>query len=147
MVSIATMFSSAVTALKDAKEVAKDSEDIELKEKIGTAYDTLLELKVRLYEVDDENRQLKKELEDRTKYTDPLPPFGYIYRTDDTEQKHPLCPRCYQDTPQKIGFLKAPHKASTGMFRHCPLCSSNIPEGTPTLPRISNKRVEPYWEG
>ena len=39
-VSIVTMFGSAVTALKDAKEVAKDVGDIELKEKIGTAYDT-----------------------------------------------------------------------------------------------------------
>jgi hypothetical protein len=145
-VSIVTMFGSAVTALKDAKEVAKDVGDIELKEKIGTAYDTLLELKVRLYEVDDEKRRLKRALEDQTKYTDPLPPFGYVYRTDDAEHKNPLCPRCYQNTPQKIGFLKAPHKAPTGVFRHCPVCSTNVPETTPTRPPMTNKKVTPYWE-
>jgi hypothetical protein len=52
--SIGTMLSTAVTALKDAKELSQDSKDGVLKQKIEDAYDILINLTARLLEYDEE---------------------------------------------------------------------------------------------
>jgi len=127
-IPIATMVGTVLKGLKDAKDLAKESDDLDLKEKINDAYSGLLELSNRLYEVADENRQLKTALEEQVKYTDARPPYGYFYRTDDTEFKHPLCPRCFQNRPRRIGVLGESRKASGGFFRHCTVCSGNLHE-------------------
>jgi hypothetical protein len=142
--SLGTMLSAAVTALKDAKELATDVEHVDLKEKIGAAYDTLLELKIRLYEYDEENRQLRQELESKTAYVGPLPPHSYVYQADDTERQSPLCPRCFQHQPRIISYLSGPQiTGSRRVLRKCNLCPW---VATERPGQQGDPKEKQYWE-
>lgn len=142
--SIGTMLSAAVTALKDAKDLAKDSQDGDLKEKIGAAYDKLLELRVRLYEYDEENRQLRQELETRNAFVGPVEPFSYVYRTEDTDRKSPLCPKCFQTVPRVLSYLSAQRKNGVGINRGCNQCAwLNYETRTGST---SGDRERHYWD-
>jgi hypothetical protein len=46
--TVVQVMSSAITAPKNARDLAKDSKDCELKEVIGNAFDLLLDLKERM---------------------------------------------------------------------------------------------------
>jgi hypothetical protein len=90
------LLGTAVSIIRNARDLAKDSSDHELKNVISDAYDAVLNLKEKLLDLDEENRQLKAQLSKRGSFTGPIPPFGYVYKADDTGKDHPLCPKCYQ---------------------------------------------------
>jgi hypothetical protein len=142
--SLGTMLSAAVTALKDAKELATDVEDVDLKEKIGAAYDTLLELKIRLYEYDDEVRRLRQELETQNSFVGPVEPFSYVYRAEDKERNNPLCPKCFQKVPRVVSYLSAQRDYGVGVNRGCNQCSwLNFETRTGST---GGQQVRGYWE-
>jgi hypothetical protein len=115
--SVGTLFGTAISALKEAREMAKDSKDSALKEKIGEAFESLLDLKGRLYEYDEENRKLKAEIARRDEFEGPVPPHDFVFRKGDRE--HPMCPACFNSG--KSSYLLF----ADGMGlkqRHCNLC-------------------------
>jgi|HubBroStandDraft_5_1064220.scaffolds.fasta_scaffold833991_1 hypothetical protein len=93
-IPITQMFSSTLSAINNVRDLARESSDRELKEKISEAYDGILSLKERMLTMNDEIRDLKFKLAKKAPFTDPEPPYGYIYRTDDTAKERPLCPAC-----------------------------------------------------
>ena len=144
MASLGTMLSAAVTALKDAKDLAKESQDGGLKEKIGAAYDTLLELKSRLHEYDDEVRRLSQELQTRDAFIGPVEPFSYVYRAEDNLRKSPLCPKCFQQVPRMLSYLSAPRYNGVGINRGCNQCAwANYETRTGST---TGDRERQYWE-
>jgi len=120
----AGLINNALTTLKSARELAKDTSDMELREKIGDAYDALVDLREHALAQDEEIRQLKRQIEEKAKFLGPVAPQGYYYSVDDREKQHPICPRCFQSEPQRIAFM--------GRFDHelnrrvCQLCHSAI---------------------
>jgi hypothetical protein len=120
------LLGTAVSIIKNARDLAKDSSDHELKSVISDAYDAVLNLKEKLLDLDEENRQLKAQLAKRDSFTGPVPPFGYVYKADDTRKQHPLCPKCYQENGHE-SFLTRDSDGSRS-WRRCPVCQLLIHE-------------------
>jgi hypothetical protein len=120
------LLGTAVSIIKNARDLAKDSSDHELKNVISDAYDAVLNLKEKLLDLDEENRQLKAQLAKRDSFTGPVPPFGYVYKADDRSKDHPLCPKCFQENGHE-SFLTA-HSNAYKSWRRCPVCDVVIPE-------------------
>ena len=140
----AGLVNNALSVLKSARDLAKDTSDNELKEKIGAAYEALLDLREHALAQDDEIRKLKAQLEDKATYIGPLPPHGYYYAANDAEaQQHPLCQTCFQSKPQKIGFMDDAKSWSGGVRRECKLCQETVwekPMDTATVTRVARQR-------
>ena len=128
VVSTVSLVNSAIGALKSARELAKDTSDSELKEKIGAVYETLLDLREHALAQDEEIRHLKAQLAEKTAYVGPIAPHGYFYAADDVQKEHPLCPSCYQAKPQQIGFMDDAHSWNGGVRRECKLCGKHVYE-------------------
>jgi hypothetical protein len=137
--TVVQVISSAITALKNARDLAKDSKDRELKEVIGNAFDLLLDLKERMLALDEENRDLKTQLAKKALITGPVPPFGYLYEKTDEAQQHPLCPRCYQEKLHVYTLVA--EEWDGGTMRRCPNCHWLREEDTPWRGRYSGPRA------
>jgi len=120
----AQLVATVVGTVKTARELAKDISNHELKEKIGEAYDGLLDLRQRLLDLDEENRHLKAELTKKAEIDGPNPPFGYFY--DRRHPDDPLCPQCYQSKESRISFMGPIHSWSGGLRRNCRNCGHAI---------------------
>ena len=145
VVSAAGLVNNAINVLKSARDLARDSSDSELKEKIGEVFDVLFDLRERVLTLDEENRILRAEVEAKAIYIGPVPPHGYYYASKDKAEEHPLCPTCYQSSPQKIGFLENVEPWNGGLRRVCKLCGHSIYEKPLNLtlgrvaPRVSRQ--------
>jgi hypothetical protein len=115
--TVGGLISSTISALRNARDLAKDSSDRELKEVIGDAYDGLLSLKEKTLDMDQEIRGLKEQLAQKAKFTEPTPPFGYVYRADDIHRNYPLCPTC----SLKGGYLET-ESYGPATRRSCRMC-------------------------
>lgn len=124
IIPITTVIGSVLSSLKNARDLAKDTTNSELRSEISDAYDALLDLKSRLFEMDEEIRQLKTELAKRGEIEGPRAPFGYFYRKGDHE--HPLCPKCYQSSELKVSFLTPPNPWNGGIRRDCRICGLTV---------------------
>lgn len=119
--TVVQTISSTITALKNARDLAKDSKDRELKEAIGDAFDSLLNLKERILALDEENRELKAQLAMKASFTGPVFPSGYVYAKEDVSQNHPLCPHCYQEKGHVYPLVRRNYGGETRF--HCPNCN------------------------
>ena len=108
---------SAFSSVKTALELAKKTTDRDLKSEIGSALDNVLELKVKVYELAEENRSLKERLNLKAKVAR-TSEFGYYFAEDDPD---PLCPKCYEASG-KIIHLPASKPWSGGIRRDCIEC-------------------------
>ena len=121
-IPVGQLLSSTLSALNNVRDLARDSSDRELKEKINETYDGLLSLKQRMLAMDDENRELRAKLAQKESVVGPVRPFGYIYRTEDSSHQYPLCPQCFQKEGA-ISYLTAPRLLAGGPRRECNSCS------------------------
>ena len=117
-VTVVQVVSSTIATLKNARDLAKDSKDRELKDVIGDAFDSLLDLKERMLALDEENRELKLKLAKKASFTGPLPPFGYVYKEGDT---HPFCPKCFQEKGHEYPLFSEPWDGT--VRRSCSNCA------------------------
>jgi hypothetical protein len=86
---------TTLSMLKNARDLAKESKNHELKDVISDAFDSLLDLRERMLALDEENRELKLKLAKKGSFSGPVPPFGYMYK--DGDMQHPFCPKCFQE--------------------------------------------------
>jgi hypothetical protein len=127
VVSAASLVNNAISSLKSVRELAKDTADTKLKEQISDVYDVLLDLKERTHAQDDEIRLLKAQLAAKSAYCGPIAPHGYFYfDTDEKNDNEPLCPVCFQATPQQISFMGEREDWNGGVRRRCKLNRSHI---------------------
>jgi hypothetical protein len=70
---------------KNALDVAKASSDHMLKAAISELYDSVLDVKGRVLDLDEENRRLKVEMVERGNYVGPVAPHGYYFQADRPE--------------------------------------------------------------
>ena len=144
----ASLIGTAISSAKNARDLAKETDDIKLKETVSEVYDNLLDLKARILSLDDDNRKLKAELAQKAAYIGPVPPSGYFYAESDREaMQHPVCPRCFQSSPQQIAYMTEPIPLQGGgRRRRCLLCNGAVDEvrGSSQSPRRTNL---PHWSG
>jgi hypothetical protein len=113
-----SVINSAVSSLKNAKDMAKDSTDTSLKAIISESYDAVLDLKERVLDLDEENRTLRQKLERRDSVKRDRQ-FGYYFKDGDTQD--PLCPKCYEGD-DKLVYLPHPENVGGGIRRICLHC-------------------------
>src|SRR5450755_3864314 len=86
------LINSAMDAAKKAVGIAKDLNNIELKQQLSEVYSSVPDLKIRLTELQIENDSLKNQLETKAKISfDDSSGFYFVEGL-----KSPLCPACYQ---------------------------------------------------
>jgi hypothetical protein len=108
---------SAFSSVKTALDLAKKTADRDLKSEIGSALDNVLELKVKIYELAEENRSLREQLTLKAKVARNSE-FGYYFAEGDPD---PLCPKCYEASGKSI-HLPASKPWSGGVRRDCIEC-------------------------
>jgi rubredoxin len=119
--TVVQVISATVATLRNARDLAKDSSNRELKEVIGDAFDSLLDLKERMLALDEENRELKAKLAKKASVTESLLPYGYVYKAEDSAKEHPLCPECYRKH-EAIHPLPVATPWGDGTRRRCGTC-------------------------
>ena len=133
-----------VASAKNALELAKASSDHALKGAVSELYDSLLDVKGRVLDLDEENRKLKAELARKDNVVGPDDTNGYFFKKDKPDQ--PLCPKCYQSNPSNVVFLGPLHDFNGGKRRSCRVCGFHHME-TPMRPRtIRTTRISSWGD-
>jgi len=122
----AQIVANVVGTVKAARELAKDTGNHELKKKIGYAYEGLIDLRERLFALDEENQQLKSELAKKAEIDGPVPPYGYCF--DKRNPDSPLCPKCFQAKESCVSFMGPAQEWNRGVRRDCRICGLTIYE-------------------
>ena len=117
--TVVSLINSLLGSVKTAKDLATQSKETHLKEQMIGVYDAILNVKDRVLELDEENRNLRQKLEQRAAIKR-SGEFGYFYQDGDTD---PPCPKRWQGT-YKIAHLSATKSWSSGMRRDCIQCNS-----------------------
>jgi hypothetical protein len=131
---------SAFSSVKTALDLAKKTSDRDLKSEIGSALDNVLELKVKVYELAEENRSLREQLNLKAKITR-TSQFGYYFAEGDAD---PFCPKCYEANGKLI-HLPASKPWSGGIRRDCVECRQTFWEKSMEAKPRRAVRVPGAW--
>jgi len=120
IVSTLGLVNSAIDAAKKAVGIAKDLDSLELKGQVGEVLNAVLDLKVRLLDIDEENRSLKAKLEasEHIKFD---PASGLFFKKGETI---PLCPKCFQGTEHLQVYI-SPKKSNNVSYHFCNVCRTS----------------------
>jgi hypothetical protein len=129
-----------VASAKNAVDLAKASSDHALKGAVSELYDSLLDVKARVLDLDEENRGLKAELARKDEFVGPTEPHGYFFFKERLDQ--PLCPKCLQSQPSNPVFMSPLSQRFAGTMRECLVCKWQNFEtrNQPSSPRTTRRR-------
>jgi len=114
---------SAVSAVKSAYELSKKTSDLDLKHQINNVMDSVLDLKAKVIELDEENRTLRKQLEQKENIKREHK-HGFWLKDGETQ---PLCPRCYEGENHSVVYLSsAKFTQGLGYLRRCHVCGCSF---------------------
>jgi hypothetical protein len=118
--------SGLAASAKNAVDLAKASSNNELKGALSALYDSVLDVKARVLELDEQVRGLKTQLAQRENIIGPDTRFGYFYFKN--KPNEPLCPKCYQSIPSKVVNMGPRDQRAGGIMRFCPVCNFTVTE-------------------
>jgi hypothetical protein len=118
--------SGLAASAKNAVDLAKSTSNNELKGAVSELYDSVLDVKARVLELDEEVRVLKAQLARKEEIVGPDGKFGYFYFKSKMDE--PLCPKCYQSVPSKVVNMGPRDQRAGGIMRFCPACNFNVTE-------------------
>lgn len=118
--------SGLAASAKNALDLSKASADHDLKAAVSELYNSVLEVKGRVLDLDEENRNLKAQLAQREEITGPDAEFGYFYFK--SKPREPLCPKCYQSLPSNVVNMGPRSQRAGGTMRFCPVCNFCVTE-------------------
>lgn len=136
---IVSLASSVLSGAKSAADLANLSKDRELKNKLNELLDDILQLKIKANELDEENRELRIQLEKRVSVKR-QGEFGYFFKDGDSE---PLCPKCLQSSSKEV-YLTPLQTFSGGLRRKCLVCNETFWESPARQPRA---QIQTNWMG
>jgi hypothetical protein len=113
--------SGLAASAKNAVDLAKATSNNELKGAVSELYDSVLDVKARVLELDEEVRSLKAQLTQREEIVGPDATFGYF--SFKSRPDEPLCPKCYQSAQSKPTFMGPRHQQGSYIVRSCPVCN------------------------
>ena len=112
-----SLINSTVQTAKTAVELAKNSKDSSLKEAVGEVLDGILDLKIKILDLEEENRELKHKL-NKQEVLERKGEFGYWFKSGEDD---PLCPKCYEGNG-KLVYLPKSEPWNGGIKRECRVC-------------------------
>jgi hypothetical protein len=107
---------SSLDHLKALVKFAKQSKDPDLLEHVITLQTHVLELQDRLRNLESDNRELRGQLEQKSKMIF-RKPFYYV-----EGDEVPFCPRCYEENGISVHLI-GPTKVMAGIRYGCPSCN------------------------
>jgi len=113
--------SGLAASAKNAVDLAKSTSNNELKGAVSELYDSVLDVKARVLDLDEEVRALKAQLATREEITGPDEHFGYFYLR--SRPNEPLCPKCCQSAQPSPTFMGPRYKQGSYIRRTCPVCN------------------------
>lgn len=133
--------SGLAASAKNAVDLAKSTSNNELKGAVSELYDSVLDVKARVLELDEEVRSLKAQLAQREEIEGPDGRFGYFHFK--SKPNEPLCPRCYQSIPSNPVNMGPRDQRASGIMRFCPVCNFSVTEER-AQPRRAQFNYNPY---
>jgi hypothetical protein len=118
---------STIAAAKTLVDLAKSSANHELKNQVSDVLSNVLEMKIKILELDEENRSLREKLKQKGNMRRESS-TGFYFKEGETD---PLCPKCYEGT-DKLIYLPASEPWSRGVRRTCRECRSHLWERQPS---------------
>jgi hypothetical protein len=132
--TVAQLIGSLVSTANSAHELAKKSSDHALKGAVSKLCDEIRDVKMRVLELDQENRELKAALTQKDEIIGPTGPLGYFFYEGKPDQ--PLCPKCFQSLPSATVFLSPLKSINGGTRRYCRICGRHYTETPLNPPQI-----------
>ncbi|MGA9673068.1 MAG: hypothetical protein WBQ94_27970 [Terracidiphilus sp.] len=118
--------SGLAASAKNAVDLARGTSNNELKGALSELYDSVLDVKARVLELDEAVRSLKAQLAQREQVEGPDARFGYFcFKSRPNE---PLCPKCYQSIPSRVVNMGPRDQRAGGIMRFCPVCNFTVTE-------------------
>lgn len=118
--------SGLAASAKNAVDLAKGTSNTELKGALSELYDSVLDVKARVLDLDEAVRSLKAQLAQREQVEGPDARFGYFcFKSRPNE---PLCPKCYQSIPSRVVNMGPRDQRAGGIMRFCPVCNFTVTE-------------------
>lgn len=118
--------SGLAASAKNAVDLAKSTSNNELKGAVSELYDSVLDVKARVLDLDEEVRGLKTQLALREEISGPDARFGCFHFK--SKPNEPLCPKCYQSIPSKVVYMGPRDQRAGGIMRFCPVCNFTVTE-------------------
>jgi regulator of replication initiation timing len=125
VVSLAlTLSTKATDALNALREHSKTTKDLDIKDKISTLYDNVLELKEVIVRLSDENKELKAKLENQQLSRAAVPKIKQVGETNHYFQgdEGPYCQVCYDKNTKLVALLPTEQTPWGSIRRTCPVC-------------------------
>jgi hypothetical protein len=146
LVSVANLALSLIKTageqLNKLRERAQTTKDLEIKEHVGNLYDTFNALREALSRMVDENKELKRQLEQEQLARVAIPKIRQVGDTNYYYQgeEGPFCQPCYLGTGKLVAVLP-PESWNGGVRTECPVCHEFFYEKRMDF---SPKSLKPY---
>jgi hypothetical protein len=114
-----TLFNAIATAGKNIYEIAQGVSKLETKQQLMGVYDTLMDLKKQVADLEDVNRELTLKLRFKSDDFDFRTPFYY----EKAHPDRPLCPKCFSE--HKTSPMSEPSSGSDSSWRTCLVCRTS----------------------
>jgi len=115
------LVTTTIVAAQHAYDLAGQSQDADLRQKISEIYDLVLILDRQLGALEEENRELKRQLAERQKVMATRKGvFGYWFKEGETD---PLCPVCCE-RDDTVSYLSQVQHVPQGSRRVCAVCQA-----------------------
>jgi hypothetical protein len=121
VLTAAQIVNTTISAAKQAIELAKQTKNPDLKEKLSELFDHVLEIKAKMLVLEEENGSLKREKAAKAS-VHRKGQFGYFFVEGDPD---PLCPHCFEKDDKQI-HLPALHEWNGGLRRLCRSCHNEF---------------------
>lgn len=130
--TVAQLIGGLISTANSARDLANKSSDHALKSAVSILCNEILDVKIRVLELDQENRDLKAVLAQKDEIIGPTEPFGYFFYKGKPDE--PLCPKCLQSQPPNPVYLSPLKSVNGGKRRFCPICHFRSTE-KPLMPQ------------
>jgi hypothetical protein len=120
------LVSGLVASAKNAVDLAKTSSNRDLQAAVSELLNGVIDIKLRMVELDEEVSKLKAKLAQREDIEGPDARFGYFCFKSKPDQ--PLCQKCYQSAPSKVVYMGPRDQRAGGIMRFCTVCNFTVVE-------------------
>jgi len=142
-----TLLAKTTDALNALRERAQRSKDLDIKDQIAALYDNVLELKEVMSRLLDENKELRRQLEQQH-HPPEEPKIRQVGQTNYyfVGEEGPFCQPCYDVDPKAkrlVALLPLKRDVLGGAHRDCPVCRHPFyesPNSSPQVSRLGGRR-------
>lgn len=136
------LINSTVATVKTMVGLAKETTNRELQNEVSTVLGNVLDLKIMVSELAEENKDLKAQLAQKASVKR-SGEFGYYFKDEETD---PLCPKCWEGS-KTIAYLTTQRPLNGVILRDCRQCTTPFWEKTRTQSSTTTRSTRGSWMG